>query len=87
MNIIVSVKAEKQLKKLLTVNQIIIAKKIRSICDIVNNKNQNLKQLKGYKNTYRLRVGVMKIIFKNNSSEIYIILIGHRKDIYKIFKG
>ncbi len=85
MKIVISPKAEKQLKKLSKVDQIIIARKIRSLPEIVESQNQNLKKLRGYRNIFRLRVGVMRIVFKNSLREIYIVSIGHRKDVYKSF--
>ena len=44
-------------------------------------KNYDIKKLKGYKNTYRIRVGKYRIIyyvdFKNK--KIYVLSILHRK--------
>jgi mRNA interferase RelE/StbE len=85
MRVIISPKAKRQVKKLSTVNRIVIVKKIRLLSDSIDYKSQNLKKLKGYENIYRLRVGTMRIIFKNNKDEIYIVSVGHRKDIYKSF--
>jgi len=44
----------------------------------------NLKQLKGEKNIYRLRVADYRVIFEKKDSEltILIIRIGHRKEVY-----
>lgn len=43
------------------------------------------KKLKGRKSDYRIRVGSYRIIYqiKNDVLIIYIIKIGHRKDIYE----
>lgn len=84
MKIILSPRAEKQLKKLSKVNQIIIANKIRSISKSAEVSGE--KRLKEYKNIYRVRIGDYRIVYKKTTKELYIILIGHRKDIYKIVK-
>jgi len=43
------------------------------------------KKLKGYKNSYRIRVGDYRVIYKIGDKElrILVIAIGHRKDIYE----
>ncbi|MFH0762506.1 MAG: type II toxin-antitoxin system RelE/ParE family toxin [Candidatus Omnitrophota bacterium] len=83
MKIIISPRAEKELKKLSKINQIALVKKIRSLAQppIVNEE-----KLSGYKNVFRVRVGDFRIIYKKSSLEIFIILIGHRKEIYKLLK-
>ena len=83
MKVIVSTLAEKQLRKFSKVNQIIIAKKIRKIAALQETGNE---QLKGYKNIFRVRVGDIRIVYRKSRSELYIILIGHRRDIYEKLK-
>lgn len=41
------------------------------------------KKLKGYKNTFRIRVGDYRIIYEieDNVLRILVVAIGHRKDI------
>jgi len=43
------------------------------------------KKLKGYKNSYRIRVGNYRAIYeiKDKELRILVIAIGHRKDIYE----
>ncbi|NUN63255.1 type II toxin-antitoxin system RelE/ParE family toxin [Pseudanabaena biceps] len=43
-----------------------------------------VKKLKGYEDTYRVRVGDYRIIYKIQDSELVILLlsVGHRKDAY-----
>lgn len=79
MKIIVSSKAEKDFKKLPKVDQIALTRKIRSLRD-----NTGSEKLKGYKNIFRVRVGDYRIVFRKTSLEVYIILISHRKDIYRV---
>lgn len=84
MKIVLSPRAEKELKKLSKLDQIAIARKIRSLT-----QSQTIIQetkLEGFKNIFRLRVGNFRIVYRKTSSEIYVILIGHRKDIYSLLK-
>lgn len=83
MKITISPRAEKELKKLSKIDQIIIAKKIRLL-----NVNQTYQEekLTGYQNVFRIRIGNYRIVYKRTASEIFIILIGHRKDIYDSLK-
>ncbi len=83
MKITISPRAEKELKKLSKINQLAVANKIRSL---VSFNITNEEKLSGYKNIYRVRVGDYRIVFRKNPSEAYIVLIGHRKDIYDLLK-
>jgi mRNA interferase RelE/StbE len=78
-----SPRAEKQLKKMQKITQIVIAKTIR---DIGDEASLTTEKLKGYKNIHRVRVGNFRIVYKKTGKEIYIITIGHRKDIYQSMK-
>ena len=74
--------AEKQLKKLPKIVQILIARKVRNIeGEIVV---ANMKFLSGYKGLYRIRVGDYRLVFRKYTNKAYFILIGHRKEIYKL---
>lgn len=79
MKIVLSSRAKKQLKRLSKIDQIAVAKKIRSLNDVVPEK-----KLKGYKNIFRVRVGSLRIVYKKTVQEIYIVLIRHRKDVYRL---
>jgi len=78
MKIIISPRAEKQLRKISKVHQIIIAKKIRTFTSV------QTKQLIGYKHIYRTRIGDYRIVYKKINNEIHIIHIAHRKEIYHL---
>ncbi len=80
MKITVSPRAEKDLKKLPKVDQIAVAKKIRS--PALSAPSSETK-FGGYKNIFRVRVGNYRIVYRKSSLEIYLILIGHRRDIYQ----
>lgn len=84
MRVILASRAEKQLKKLSKINQIAIAKKIRSIRDDASIGQE--KKLGGAKNAFRARVGNYRIVYKKTRTKIHIVLIGHRKDIYRLLK-
>ena len=79
MKIIISPRAEKQLKKLSRLDQIIIAQKLRQFPPTTN-----VKPLKGYSHIFRFRLGNYRIVYRQINQEIYIIAIGHRRDIYKL---
>ncbi|MBU4270089.1 type II toxin-antitoxin system RelE/ParE family toxin [Candidatus Dependentiae bacterium] len=51
----------------------------------VNHSNLNIKKLKSKNLLYRLRVGDYRVIYsiKHEKIIIYIVAIGHRKDIYQ----
>ena len=82
MKIIISPRAEKELKKIAKVDQIAIVRKIRLIKEPPFASNE--EKLSGYKNIYRVRVGEYRIVYRRAVNEIYIVLIGHRKDIYRL---
>ncbi len=82
MKVILSPRAEKELKKITKIDQIVIARKIRLIKD--ESINLQEEKLSGFKNIFRVRVGNYRIVYRKSSQEIYIILIGHRKNIYDL---
>jgi len=78
MKITISPKAEKQLRKLNKIEQVAIISKIRSLPQVKN------KKLQGYADIYRIRVSDFRIVYKQTKSEIYIILIAHRREVYEM---
>ena len=81
MKIIVSPRAEKQFRELQKFDQIAITQKIRSLTESTLNE----EKLSGYKDMFRVRIGDYRIVYRK-FDDIYIILIGHRKDVYKLLK-
>lgn len=81
MRITISPRAEKELKKITKIDQIAVAIKIRSL---IENIIVNEEKLSGYKGIFRIRVGNYRLVYRKTSQEIYIVLIHHRKDVYKI---
>lgn len=83
MKLTITAHAQKQIKKLPKVYQIIIAKKIRKLqLDL----DFGSEKLSGYKNFYKNRVGVYRIVFVKYTNEIEVVLIGHRKEVYLLLK-
>ena len=59
---------------------------ILSLHEIKNiNEIDNLKKLKGTKNSYRIRLNKYRLTFKFYDNTIHFYYCLHRKDIYKIF--
>lgn len=84
MRIIISPRAENCLRKLSKIDQIAITRKIRNLKEtqIITQE----EKLKGFLNIFRVRVGGFRIVYKKTRQEIYIILIGHRKDVYNLLR-
>lgn len=82
MRIILSPRAEKQLKKLPKIVQIAAARKIRLVRD--SDEVGNEEKLTGYKNIFRTRVGDYRIVYRKTEAKVYIVLIHHRKDVYRL---
>lgn len=79
-----SKKAEKDLKKIDQAQ----AKKIKDQFKelVKGNQNFDIKKLQGNEDLYRLRVGDYRAIFEVHEHiiVIYVVQIGHRKDIYDV---
>lgn len=80
MSIRISPRAEKAFKRLPKFDQIALTQKIRTL---VGNKIPAEEKLSGFPHCYRVRVGNYRIVYKRTTHEVYIILIGHRRDIYR----
>ncbi len=83
MEVFVTPGARKQLKKLPKVFQISITQRLKKLRF---DTTSNVKRLKKYKNSYRARVGNYRIVYKLVGEKIYVALIGHRKEVYKLVK-
>jgi len=80
-------KAKKELSRLDRPYQRLIIKKLNQLAEDFDSLANNLKQLKGKFDYYRLRVGDYRIIFHRDAKQIIItiIRIGHRNNIYSEF--
>lgn len=84
MTVVLSPRAEKHLRKLPKIAQIAVARKIRSLRDfsIVSGE----EKLAGYHSIFRVRVGDYRMVYRKTTPELYIILIHHRRDIYRLLR-
>jgi len=80
MTIRISSRAEKEFRKIPRFDQIAIAQKIRSLAYV---PIAGEEKLSGFKGIFRVRVGDYRIVYKRVPNDIFIILIRHRKDVYK----
>ncbi|TSC87916.1 MAG: RelE/StbE family addiction module toxin [Microgenomates group bacterium Gr01-1014_16] len=76
--------AKKQLKGLPKFKQLIISQKIRSLA--IGEMVSNVEVLSGYKNAYRVRVGDYRIVYRKTIDEVCVLVIGHRKEVYKLLE-
>jgi mRNA interferase RelE/StbE len=82
MKIIILPRAEKQLRKLTKFDQIAVAQKIRMLGQLQSGE----EKLSGFSNIYRVRVGNYRIVYRKAYLTCRIVLIGHRRDIYRMVK-
>lgn len=83
MKIIISPRAEKQFRKLPKFDQIAVAQKIR----VLNASSiSGEEKLAGLSFVYRVRVGVYRVVYYKTRETITIILIRHRRDVYRLLK-
>lgn len=80
MKVILSPQAKKKLRKISKIDQIALARKIRSLQ--AEEKDLPVEKLQGYRDTFRIRVGDHRVVYRKFSDHLYVILIGHRKDVY-----
>ena len=83
MKVFLSGKAEKQFRNLGKAIQVIMAKRVR---ELGNNGQPQEEKLSGYKNIFRTRVGDYRIVYRRTSVEVFIVLIGHRREIYRLLR-
>ena len=81
MKVIVSERAKKQLKKITKLKQIIVTSKLQTLSENMGATSE--EKLSGYKEMYRIRVGDYRIVYRRTKEELYVVLIGHRKDVYR----
>jgi len=78
--------AMKELEKLDTPIQIRIKEKLEILAKDFDSLTNNIKQLSGDENLFRLRVADYRVIFEKNDETITILIvrIGHWKEVYHI---
>ncbi len=82
MRVILSPRAQKKLKKLTVIDQLAVVKKIRSLKSASIAGEEKLSGVRGY----RVRMGDLRVVYLKEKGLIYIVSIGHRRDIYKLLK-
>ncbi|MCX6705860.1 MAG: type II toxin-antitoxin system RelE/ParE family toxin [Candidatus Woesebacteria bacterium] len=81
MKLTITAHAKKQIRKFPKTLKLIVFTKIRKM---VSESNRPFEKLEGYKNFYKARVGNYRIIFIKYPKEIEIVLVAHRKEVYKL---
>lgn len=74
--------AQKQLDNITKIERDRLIVTLRSLAD--DPRPNGVKKLKGYDNTYRVRVGDYRIIYEIKDRELIVLLlsVSHRKDAY-----
>ncbi|KKS73336.1 hypothetical protein A3J20_03115 [Candidatus Gottesmanbacteria bacterium RIFCSPLOWO2_02_FULL_42_29] len=83
MKIVLSPRTEKQLRNLPKFDQIAIAEKIRNL---PQSQQSGEEKLSGFPGIYRVRVGNYRIVYKKLADSFYIVIIRHRRDVYRLVK-
>lgn len=81
MHVIVTPKALRDLKKLRKVSQILIIQRLKKL--ETGTSATSVERLSGYKNAFRMRVGDYRVVYRIIGGKVYVVLIGHRKDVYQ----
>lgn len=81
-NILIDIRAQKELNKLNSLDQIRVAKAIDNLQQL-GTESPQLKKLKTPLVGYRKRVGPYRILFDTDADTITIYRIRHRKDAYR----
>ena len=63
-----------------------IRTRIRNRIDalLIDPRPPGVKKLRGFKNLYRIRVGVYRVIYRIEDDRLVVVIVevGHRRDIY-----
>ena len=80
--IVIPKPAQKQLDSISKIERDRLILTLRSLAD--DPRPNGVKKLKGYDNTYRVRVGDYRIIYEIKDRELIVLLlsVSHRKDAY-----
>ncbi|MEK9200581.1 MAG: type II toxin-antitoxin system RelE/ParE family toxin [Patescibacteria group bacterium] len=84
MNVTTSERVEKQLRKITKLKQLILTSRFESLGGDEGRTGE--EKLGGYKDLYRIRVGDYRIVYKKYPNEIFVILIGHRREVYRLLE-
>ena len=84
MQVTVTRKAVKQIKKLSRADQIAVLSKIKRIPDLYMVKHVTL--LRGYSNVFRIRAGDVRIVVLKDKQVFTVVAVAHRREVYKLLK-
>ena len=82
MKVIISPRAEKQLKKVGRTAQIILTSRLEELTRTLLGE----EKLSGYRSMYRIRVGDYRIVYERTGARVFVVSIGHRKEIYHLMR-
>lgn len=83
MQVIVTPNAKKQIKKLPKFIQLLVLDKLKKIGD---SPFTDITKHAGYHDAYRSRVGSYRVVYRIMNKVVYIVLVGHRKEVYLLLK-
>jgi mRNA interferase RelE/StbE len=81
MKILITSKAKKQIQKLPQIVKIAVDSKIRGL--LQDQQNLQIKKMKEHIDMYRVRVGRYRIVYQKTEDFIRIVVVQHRKDVYR----
>lgn len=76
-------RAEKDFRRLPKSDQIAVAQKIKLFSQ---SPIKHEEKLSGFSNAYRVRIGNYRIVYRKTRTSIDIVIIAHRKEVYKLLK-
>ncbi|OGM18072.1 hypothetical protein A2685_03135 [Candidatus Woesebacteria bacterium RIFCSPHIGHO2_01_FULL_37_10] len=83
MEVIVTPQAKKQIKKLSEITQILIIEKLKKL---ESGFLVDIEKLSGYKAAFRVRLGNYRIVYRLLGGNVYVVLVGHRREVYLLLK-
>ncbi len=83
MRVTIASRVGKEFRKIPKFDQITIAQKIRSF---TTERVSGEEKVSGFSRAYRVRVGSYRIVYQKYADGIDIVLISHRKDVYRLLK-
>lgn len=83
MEVIVTPQAKRLIKKLPKFVQIAVVERLKRLS---GGDLGGAVKLAGYKDAFRIRTGRYRIVYRVLGKKIYIVLVGHRKEIYLLAK-
>lgn len=83
MQVLITSGARKLIKKLPKIPQIAIINKLQKM---QVSETFSPEKLSGYKNVFRIRIGDYRLVYEIKDKKMYVILVGHRREVYKLLE-